>query len=79
MTTYQCCCGLSAEEKYGGRDVGFSYPERKWPNRTIDEAPVLLSCDLRDGNQSLGSPMVREMAKNPPSREALQQLTNDGP
>ncbi|SMR53525.1 unnamed protein product [Zymoseptoria tritici ST99CH_1E4] len=58
MTTYQCCCGLSAEEKYGGRDVGFSYPERKWPNRTIDEAPVLLSCDLRDGNQSLGSPMT---------------------
>ncbi|CAB3753352.1 2-isopropylmalate synthase [Paraburkholderia solisilvae] len=30
---------------------------RKWPNRTIDRAPVWMSTDLRDGNQSLIEPM----------------------
>lgn len=34
------------------------YPERKWPNREIEKAPVWCSVDLRDGNQALIDPMV---------------------
>ena len=30
---------------------------RKWPNRTIERAPIWMSTDLRDGNQSLIEPM----------------------
>ncbi|HWT36392.1 MAG TPA: 2-isopropylmalate synthase, partial [Paraburkholderia sp.] len=30
---------------------------RKWPTRTIDHAPIWMSTDLRDGNQSLIEPM----------------------
>ncbi|PMS21261.1 2-isopropylmalate synthase [Trinickia dabaoshanensis] len=30
---------------------------RKWPNRTIDRAPIWMSTDLRDGNQALIEPM----------------------
>jgi 2-isopropylmalate synthase len=30
---------------------------RRWPNRTIEHAPVWMSTDLRDGNQSLIEPM----------------------
>ncbi|MGA7778961.1 MAG: 2-isopropylmalate synthase [Paraburkholderia sp.] len=30
---------------------------RKWPSRTIQQAPVWMSTDLRDGNQSLSEPM----------------------
>ncbi|BCF95749.1 2-isopropylmalate synthase [Paraburkholderia sp. PGU19] len=30
---------------------------RKWPTRTIDRAPIWMSTDLRDGNQSLIEPM----------------------
>ncbi|WP_150299451.1 2-isopropylmalate synthase [Pseudomonas profundi] len=32
-------------------------PDRQWPSRTITEAPIWLSSDLRDGNQSLIEPM----------------------
>lgn len=32
-------------------------PDRQWPNRTIDRAPVWCSVDLRDGNQALAIPM----------------------
>ncbi|MBN1257516.1 MAG: 2-isopropylmalate synthase [Planctomycetes bacterium] len=32
-------------------------PERKWPNRTITQAPIWCSVDLRDGNQALPDPM----------------------
>jgi len=32
-------------------------PDRKWPNRTIDSAPIWCSVDLRDGNQALAIPM----------------------
>lgn len=35
-----------------------SYPERKWPNKEIEKAPVWCSVDLRDGNQALIEPMV---------------------
>ena len=32
-------------------------PDRQWPSQTITQAPVWLSSDLRDGNQSLIEPM----------------------
>jgi 2-isopropylmalate synthase len=32
-------------------------PDRTWPSKTIDKAPIWLSSDLRDGNQSLIEPM----------------------
>lgn len=34
------------------------YPEREWPNKQIEKAPVWCSVDLRDGNQALIDPMV---------------------
>ncbi len=33
------------------------YPERKWPDKEIEKAPVWCSVDLRDGNQALIEPM----------------------
>lgn len=36
---------------------GVSIPERKWPSRVIEKAPVWCSVDLRDGNQALVNPM----------------------
>ena len=33
------------------------YPERKWPCKEIEKAPVWCSVDLRDGNQALIDPM----------------------
>jgi len=36
------------------------YPERVWPNKEIEKAPVWCSVDLRDGNQALVEPMVVE-------------------
>ena len=35
-------------------------PDRAWPNRTIDRAPIWCSVDLRDGNQALINPMNLE-------------------
>jgi 2-isopropylmalate synthase len=35
-------------------------PDRTWPDRIIDQAPIWLSTDLRDGNQSLIEPMDAE-------------------
>ncbi len=32
-------------------------PDRTWPSKTITQAPIWLSSDLRDGNQSLIEPM----------------------
>lgn len=37
-----------------------NYPERQWPNKEIEKAPVWCSVDLRDGNQALIEPMVVE-------------------
>ena len=34
------------------------YPQRTWPDREIEHAPVWCSVDLRDGNQALIDPMV---------------------
>ena len=36
------------------------YPEREWPNKEIEKAPIWCSVDLRDGNQGLVEPMVVE-------------------
>ena len=36
------------------------YPEREWPNKEIEKAPIWCSVDLRDGNQALVEPMVVE-------------------
>ncbi|WP_457943188.1 2-isopropylmalate synthase [Caproiciproducens sp. LBM24188] len=35
-------------------------PDRQWPDRVIDRAPVWCSVDLRDGNQALIDPMNLE-------------------
>ena len=35
-----------------------TYPEREWPNKEIEKAPIWCSVDLRDGNQALIDPMV---------------------
>jgi len=35
-------------------------PNRQWPNRTIIQAPIWCSVDLRDGNQALAIPMSVE-------------------
>lgn len=32
-------------------------PDRQWPNRVIERAPIWMSTDLRDGNQALFEPM----------------------
>ncbi|MCW2962935.1 MAG: 2-isopropylmalate synthase [Actinomycetia bacterium] len=32
-------------------------PDRTWPNRVVDRAPIWCSTDLRDGNQALVKPM----------------------
>lgn len=32
-------------------------PDRQWPSRTISQAPIWCSVDLRDGNQALINPM----------------------
>ena len=32
-------------------------PDRQWPSRIIDKAPIWCSVDLRDGNQALIEPM----------------------
>jgi len=35
-------------------------PDRKWPDQTINHAPIWCSVDLRDGNQALPTPMSVE-------------------
>ena len=35
-------------------------PDRTWPDKIIDKAPVWVSVDLRDGNQALIDPMTIE-------------------
>ena len=37
-----------------------NYPERQWPCKEIEKAPIWCSVDLRDGNQALTEPMVVE-------------------
>ncbi len=40
------------------RNPVIDYPEREWPNKQIEKAPIWCSVDLRDGNQALIDPMV---------------------
>ena len=42
------------------RNPVINYPERQWPGREIEKAPIWCSVDLRDGNQALIDPMVVE-------------------
>ncbi len=49
------------------------YPEREWPNKEIEKAPLWCSVDLRDGNQALIDPMVVEE-----KMEMFQMLTDMG-
>ena len=35
-------------------------PDRQWPNRVHERAPIWCSVDLRDGNQALAQPMSVE-------------------
>ena len=42
------------------RNPVIDYPEREWPNKEIEKAPIWCSVDLRDGNQALIDPMVVE-------------------
>lgn len=37
-----------------------NYPERQWPYKEIEKAPIWCSVDLRDGNQALIEPMSLE-------------------
>ncbi len=37
-----------------------NFPEREWPGKEIEKAPIWCSVDLRDGNQALIDPMVVE-------------------
>ncbi len=42
------------------RNPVVDFPERTWPNKQIEKAPMWCSVDLRDGNQALIEPMVVE-------------------
>ncbi len=42
------------------RNPVVNYPEREWPDKEIEKAPIWCSVDLRDGNQALIDPMVVE-------------------
>ncbi len=46
-------------KKYRANPV-VSFPERTWPDKEIQHAPVWCSVDLRDGNQALIEPMSVE-------------------
>jgi 2-isopropylmalate synthase len=43
-------------EKYRPYDT-VELPDRTWPDRVVDQAPIWCSTDLRDGNQALVNPM----------------------
>lgn len=42
------------------RNPVVDYPQRQWPNKEIEKAPIWCSVDLRDGNQALIEPMTVE-------------------
>ncbi len=42
------------------RNPVISLPDRQWPNKEIEKAPIWCSVDLRDGNQALIEPMIVE-------------------
>ena len=48
-------------------------PDRRWPSRVIDKAPIWCSVDLRDGNQALIEPMGADR-----KRRMFELLLQDG-
>ncbi|MCL1987707.1 MAG: 2-isopropylmalate synthase [Firmicutes bacterium] len=44
-------------KKYQAKPI-IEFPERTWANKTLTKAPIWCSVDLRDGNQSLQTPMT---------------------
>jgi 2-isopropylmalate synthase len=44
-------------DKYRPYPYGVDLPDRTWPEKRIEKAPVWCSVDLRDGNQALIDPM----------------------
>ncbi len=45
-------------EKYKPfRPLPLALPDREWPSRQLQKAPIWCSVDLRDGNQALVDPM----------------------
>ncbi len=50
---------ISPKEKYQAY-TPVNLADRQWPSRTITQAPIWCSVDLRDGNQSLIEPMGHE-------------------
>jgi 2-isopropylmalate synthase len=43
--------------KYQPYGYGVDLPDRTWPSKRIEKAPIWCSVDLRDGNQALIDPM----------------------
>ena len=41
------------------------YPEREWPDKEIEKAPIWCSVDLRDGNQALVEPGIVDADRQP--------------
>src|SRR3954452_1062705 len=54
-------------EKYRPYET-VSLPDRTWPDRVVDRAPIWCSTDLRDGNQALVKPM------DPPRKQKMFDL-----
>jgi 2-isopropylmalate synthase len=50
--------GMPVNDKYQAFPQ-IDLPNRQWPGRVIDKAPIWCSVDLRDGNQALIEPMGR--------------------
>ena len=50
--------GMPVNNKYQAF-APIDLPNREWPGRVIDKAPIWCSVDLRDGNQALVEPMGR--------------------
>ena len=45
------------------RNPVLNYPEREWPNKEIEKAPIWCSVDLRDGNQALIDAEAKKLAE----------------
>jgi 2-isopropylmalate synthase len=65
MDAKNSAAAVTASGKKGMPDASRKYraypqiqiPDRTWPSKIIDKAPIWCSVDLRDGNQSLVNPM----------------------
>ncbi len=47
-------------QKYRRHYQAVNLPDRQWPSKQIEQAPIWMSTDLRDGNQALFEPMSPE-------------------